>query len=387
MKSGMLLYNHGGCENRGCEAIVRTTSALFADAADVQLASDQAAYDRGVALAHVSTVFSSQISPYSLDRLINSVAFRLGAPREDEVARKYAPVIRHGKGRICLSIGGDTYCYGRPEHLIVINRRLKRQGSPMALWGCSIEPDLLQGELLEDLKNYDLIVARESITYGALVEAGLPAMLCCDPAFRLEKKELPLPEGWREGATVGVNVSPLVLAKAKDREKALDAFTELIRHILAESTDAVALIPHVTWGHDSDLSALSELKARFAQEPRVLMIPGTLNACELKGYIARLKALITARTHASIAAYSSCVPTLVIGYSVKARGIARDLFGDEAGHLIPVQELHSSEQLIAAYDELLARAPREREELAGLLPDYTKKLDEAARAVMALGRK
>ena len=28
MKS-VLLYNHGGCENHGCEAIVRATSELF----------------------------------------------------------------------------------------------------------------------------------------------------------------------------------------------------------------------------------------------------------------------------------------------------------------------------------------------------------------------
>ena len=26
----VILYNHGGCQNRGCEAIVRSTSALRA---------------------------------------------------------------------------------------------------------------------------------------------------------------------------------------------------------------------------------------------------------------------------------------------------------------------------------------------------------------------
>ena len=380
----ILLYNHGGCENRGCEAIVRSTSALFAEYTQVHLASDQAEYDKKVGLECVGQIFPSEISPYSLDRIINSIAFRLGASRESEVARKYAPVIRQGKKSICLSIGGDTYCYGRPEHLIVINRRLKRSGTPMALWCCSIEPELLEGELLEDLRNYNLIVARESITYQALRDAGLPAMLCCDPAFRLEKEELALPEGWRENATIGINVSPLVLSKAKDREKALDAFERLIVHILKDSEDAVALVPHVTWGHDSDLDALGALKARFADEPRVFMLPGTLNACMLKGYISRLKALITARTHASIAAYSTAVPTLVIGYSIKARGIARDLFGDEAGHLIPAQELASGEQLIAAYDALIQRSEQERAYLAGMLPTYTASLDEARKAILAL---
>lgn len=383
----VLFYNHGGCENRGCEAIVRSTSALFRGKADVVLASDQAEYDRGVELQDVKRVIASQISPYSLDRIINSIAFRLGASRESEVARKYAPVIRQGKKSVCLSIGGDTYCYGRPEHLIVMNKRLRAAGRPMVLWGCSIEPDLLQGELLEDLRNYDLIVARESITYEAVRAAGLPVMLCCDPAFTLESRQLALPEGWKENATVGINVSPLVLAKAKDKEAALDAFTALIRHILDTSSDSVALIPHVTWGHDSDLDALGALKARFEGESRVIMLPSPLNAMEVKGYIARLKALVTARTHASIAAYSSCVPTLVIGYSVKARGIAQDLFGDTKGHLIPVQELHSAEQMISAYDALIARAQEERAMLAKKLPAYTKKLNEAVEAILAIEHK
>ena len=44
--SSVLLYNHSGCENRGCEAIVRSTSALFhAAGAKVMLSSKQVEYD------------------------------------------------------------------------------------------------------------------------------------------------------------------------------------------------------------------------------------------------------------------------------------------------------------------------------------------------------
>lgn len=115
------------------------------------------------------------------------------------------------------------------------------------------------------------------------------------------------------------------------------------------------------------------------------MLDGTMNACEVKGYISRLKLLITARTHASIAAYSTCVPTLVIGYSIKARGIARDLFGNEASHLIPAQELDSSVQLIEAYESLAARADSERCYLEKKLPGYVGQLEQAVQAILALG--
>jgi len=111
-----------------------------------------------------------------------------------------------------------------------------------------------------------------------------------------------------------------------------------------------------------------------------------LTATQLKGYIARLSALITARTHASIAAYSTCVPTLVIGYSVKAKGIARDLFGEEAGHLIPVQELTGENELIAAYDALMARAGQERLFLQERIPVYTAGGEEIVSAMLNLGK-
>ena len=383
----IMLYNHGGCENRGCEAIIRSTSALFGGRARISLASDQPQLDRKAGLGDVDRIISSEIAPYSLRRFINSIGFRLGIPREQEVARKHGTVIDLGRASdVCLSVGGDTYCYNHQEHLQVINGRLRRAGKPLVLWGCSVDPERLEGVTLEDLRAYDLIVARESITEAAMREKGLPVMRWCDPAFTLKSEELPLPPGWIEGKTVGLNVSPLILAKAKDAEKALDAFAALVRHILDSTDCAVALVPHVVWMHDSDLDALRAIKARFENEPRVFLLPGTLNAMQVKGYIKRLCALVTGRTHASIAAYSTCVPTLVIGYSVKARGIARDLFGDEAGHLIPVQELRSGQELIDAFDALIARGQEESEYLRKRIPAYTAGREEIISAILALAK-
>ena len=386
----VLLYNHGGCENHGCEAIVRATSEIFAHYAGTRtnLASATPEYDQTVGLDRIDRVFSWVISPHSFARVVNSIGFRLGMPRESEVARKHSPVIAEGKkADVCLSVGGDTYCYGRQEHLLVINGRLRCAGKPIVLWGCSIEPHLITGERLEDLRQYNLIIARESITQKALEEAGLPVRLQCDPAFFLRSEELALPEGWREYRTIGLNVSPLILDCAKDKGAALEAFKALIRHILDTSDYAVALIPHVTWAHDNDVQALGMLKEAFWDEKRVFMLDEKLNAMQLKGYIARLRALVTARTHASIAGYSSAVPTLVIGYSVKARGIARDLFGDEEGHLIPVQELASAQQLIGAYDAMMHREEQERLFLNARLCEYTSGMDETVRAIMALASK
>lgn len=383
----IMLYNHGGFGNRGCEAIVRSTTALFGSQAELSLASATPDYDREMGLGGLKQITPAVISPYSVRRFINSIGFRLGMPRESEVARRFSLITDLGKkSDVCLSIGGDTYCYGHQEHLQVVNGRLGRAGKPMVLWGCSVEPELLKGQTLKDLQAYQLIVARESITESAMKEAGLPVMRWCDPAFTLSYEELPLPEGWIEGKTIGLNVSPLILKCAKDGSRALDAFVGLVRHILATSDHAVALIPHVIWDHDNDVEALRAVKEQFADETRVFMLDPAFNCMQIKGYIRRLAALVTARTHASIAGYSSCVPTLVIGYSIKARGIARDLFGEEAGHLIPVQELSGEKELTGAYDAMMLRADEERVFLKERLPAYMSGREDVIGAVTALAK-
>ena len=97
------------------------------------------------------------------------------------------------------------------------------------------------------------------------------------------------------------------------------------------------------------------------------------NAEELKGYIARCRFLIAARTHASIAAYSNCVPTLVIGYSVKAKGIAKDLFGTYENYVLPSQTLKTDTDLIDAFEWLKDNEDSIRTHLNAFMPDYCKK--------------
>ena len=140
----VLLYNHSGCENRGCEAIVRSTSALLAQrGARTILTSGQAESDGGLRLPDVERVVAEQISPYSVSRLINSIGFRGHAAR----ARGGAPV---SAGDSRGAEGGRLPCrrqrhlyYGPQGAYRVINGRLHRAGKPLVLWGCSVNPELI----------------------------------------------------------------------------------------------------------------------------------------------------------------------------------------------------------------------------------------------------
>ena len=131
-------------------------------------------------------------------------------------------------------------------------------------------------------------------------------------------------------------------------------YRELMEHILDDKNNSIALIPHVMWKNNDDRLALEELYRGYEKDERVILFPD-MPCQKIKYVISKCRAFIGARTHATIAAYSSCVPTLVVGYSVKALGIARDLFGSEENYVLPVQSLEEAGELIRAYDWMMER--------------------------------
>lgn len=49
------------------------------------------------------------------------------------------------------------------------------------------------------------------------------------------------------------------------------------------------------------------------------------NYLQIRYVISKCHSFIGARTHAVISAYSTCVPAIALGYSIKSKGIAKDL--------------------------------------------------------------
>ena len=126
-------------------------------------------------------------------------------------------------------------------------------------------------------------------------------------------------------------------------------YDNFVEFILEKTDQNIALIPHVVWGHNDDRQPLKILYDRFRDSGRVFMVEDA-PAEVLKGYISQCSFFVGARTHSTIAAYSSGVPTLVMGYSVKSRGIATDLFGTYKNYVIPVQEIEDPFALVRSYE-------------------------------------
>ena len=85
---------------------------------------------------------------------------------------------------------------------------------------------------------------------------------------------------------------------------------------------------------------------------------------------------IGARTHATIAAYSTCVPTLVIGYSVKSKGIAQDIFGTCENYVIPVQQLKEEMELVRSFEWLDENYIGIKNKLEDRIPDYIQSIKD-----------
>lgn len=233
------------------------------------------------------------------------------------------------------------------------------------------------------MQRYDLITARESITYETLKVINPNTVLVADPAFLLDTVKLPLPEGFADGNTLGINLSPMAIEREPVPGMAMENYRNLIRYVIENTDMQVALIPHVVWEDGDDRIPLGRLCEDFGDTGRVVLLPD--NGClEQKGYIARCSFFVGARTHATIAAYSSYVPTLVVGYSVKARGIARDLFGAEDGYVLPVQQLTQPDQLTEAFLNLYKQRSCIAEHLQNTLPAYLANGTAARNAVEKL---
>lgn len=369
-------YYHGGSANHGCEAIVRASAKILNIPAT--LWSTMPDSDLAYGLNDLADIREDKKQDLTGMKLLRfKVHHKLTG--SDYLYTKFAHESFFSaiqSGDTYLSIGGDNYCYAGKDILGHYNQIIHEKGGKTVFWGCSFEPSEMDAATAKDIARYDLITARESISYETLKAVNPNTILVADPAFVLDSVELPLPEGWKEDNTIGINASPLIMQCAKDDNVAYEAYSRLIERILDTTDAAVALIPHVAIENNDDRIPLHSLYEKFASTGRVVLVEDH-NCCELKGYISRCRMFIGARTHATIAAYSTCVPTLVLGYSVKSKGIARDIFGTEEHYVLPVQELRDTNELADGFDWLSANEMTVRDHLIKTMPEYK------ARALLA----
>lgn len=286
------------------------------------------------------------------------------------------------KSDVIYIVGADNYDYHYhlAAQMYQINSMLLKYTShPIHLVDCSFNKMDLTKEVINDIRRFDTVVVRESISYNTIKQLiQKPVIRCPDPAFALDPQECILPQGLVKRRTIGINISNLMLNMSNNRSFVMKSFLSLIENILKNTKCNILLVPHVM--NNADLNALKELydeckKDKNINIQRVIIWDNhMLNAGQIKFVISQLEFLITARTHASIAAYSTYVPTLVIGYSIKSVGIATDLFGTDNGYVVDIRNIVDDDLLYSAFSELWKRREEIHEHLKKIMPEYVRTL-------------
>mgnify|MGYP000204271813 FL=1 len=70
---------------------------------------------------------------------------------------------------------------------------------------------------------------------------------------------------------------------------------------------------------------------------------------------------------------STCVPTLVLGYSVKSRGIAKDIFGSYENYVLPINQINEETDVQKSFMYILNNYSKIKFILENTIPSYKEK--------------
>ncbi|MBO4979391.1 MAG: polysaccharide pyruvyl transferase family protein [Clostridia bacterium] len=374
----VLLYGNGDFVNLGCEAIARGAATILAEKGGYRLS--MATYfpdaDGGIIRELGATAVKLNRGREGVDNVLFELALRAGLKTFSlKIPHLNAQKLADGMD-ITFAVGGDNYCYDGCQRYYRLNNGVRKGGGKNVFWACSIEPDSIDAQMIADLNGYDVIFARESLTYEALKRVCTTRVeLCSDPAFRMIPNDRELPEILKDKKAkwIGVNLSPLIYKYAKEPEVVRAAVLQSLQSVLDTTDYNLFFFPHV-YGEGNDVFINREIaEGLTAESDRIFCFEKRIDAACMKGIVACLDGVICARTHASIAAYSSCVPTFVLGYSVKAKGIAKDIYGTYEGHIMPVQELEDAQVLRSRIEAFVSGIDAERAMLLETIPAYAQR--------------
>jgi polysaccharide pyruvyl transferase WcaK-like protein len=222
------------------------------------------------------------------------------------------------------------------------------------------------------------VFARDEISMSNLSELGFAekSHLVSDVAFLLPYNSTRAAAGKPDGKLrVGLNVSGLLAAAGYNKLSVhyLGLMKKIIARLLLDPETEVVLVPHVLAPHmpeDDDRAASAALIAEF---PRLLVADPFKSPVEAKTFIAQLDLLIGSRMHATIAALSSGVPVVPLGYSDKFTGLFRGLNYPWLADLRTASEtdvIDLLEEVIGNLDYIRERAAHARDEAVSRLDAY-----------------
>lgn len=396
MKKKILIVLNAVVYNRGSEALIRGLVQICKESysdSEIYLSSSEDDFDSKLNIPNVNFY----IKKYTNNKKNTLIGFLLLVIKKIFRAEKFynkmilSNLIKVAKKMdLIIVIGADNYdsSYGMIKKLSHMNTILREKTNcNMLLYDCSLEEKDINKEVMNDLEKFDLVTVRESLTYKNFQKI-LPKdklKYYPDPAFIINPEEVELPVEWKENNMLGLNLSSLITEDkyGGGQKLVLESYFNLIEYVIDNTDLNIALIPHVM--KNSDLSTLRILYDKYKNTRRLILIDNeALTAVQLKYIISKCSLFVGARTHSTIAAYSSYVPTLVLGYSIKSKGIATDIFGTYNNYVISVDEIKNSMDLTNAFIWINENQEEIRNTLERVIPEYKEKVMKTSESILEL---
>ena len=375
MKYYLPIHLDGG--NRGCEAITKATALILKSSK-----RDIIAYTKDIHLdlsLNIDKYVTLQECPsfsffFKLKRKIGNF-FLIDPFKKKKIVYKFVYDNFMKQIQTCdimLSTGGDMLCYGDNE-VIYTNEYLYNRQIKTILWGCSIGEQNLNLNKISTLKHFALVYARESLTKKMLEEQGLKNVyLFPDPAFILKPEICNLPICFTEGDVIGLNLSNYVVGGDSLNTNFGKSLVVFLDYIIEKTNYKILLIPHVFWHGQDDRLISKIIQKKYVDSGRVSVLASeNLNYCQIRYIISKCRFFIGARTHAVISAYATCIPTLALGYSIKSKGIAKDLaLPDET--VIDCVNWGDDNKLLTSFNFLMSNEIDIKKNMQRIMPEYIK---------------
>lgn len=369
---------HIDCGNRGCEGITRGLAYLLnIDRNNINVLTNDIEGDKKAGLNKIVCLHECRFRIGST--FLNMICDYLNKVLKKDVRLmlRFAVFMNEASQKdIVLITGGDLYCYPEIEwQLRWVCWLAKLRGCKLILFGCSIDEERLNSKLINHLKKYDGIYARECLTKKALIDKKIKRVeVIPDPAFHLEPSHCSLPDGFREGMVIGVNISNYTNQGSYSLNTIFGKnILVLFNYILEHSDLQIVLIPHVFWREQDDRVLLRKIYRHYSKNDRIFLLEGEeLSYCQIRYVISKCSFFIGSRTHSMISAYAMGIPSLALGYSVKSKGILHDL-NISNDLIVDCNRLKEEDEILNKYLYLLKNKKCIQNELKRVIPAYISK--------------
>jgi polysaccharide pyruvyl transferase WcaK-like protein len=183
---------------------------------------------------------------------------------------------------------------------------------------------------------------------------------------------------------IGISTSHQIIRQWKGEEGYVDSIINLCRHISQTCDMSIVLIPNEVqpMSDFNDITVSLEIQDILKNEDiRVEIIDSAhMSSTELKNVIASCEVVIASRYHSCVAALSSGVPTLVVGWHYKYEELLHWYGQDKWG--IPTDDC-TSEKLISTFDSFWESRDESKKIIAEKYPEVRKAVLETGKILFS----